>query len=171
MCLNKFFWIFALMNVLTWLFDFIAYMISLSKVSSIENVCFSLENSIFLQMAFALINLCLYVFLARKSYAIDQEWSRYVTFMTINCIFQLIGLTVCFALAINSALDAWSKSCFSDARVAFILLMISIVFAYALIITQGISIIKIRRMLYSNTFRLAARKDDEEVIIKPTVDF
>ena len=90
--------------------------------------------------------------------------------MTIDWILQFTGLTVWFVLAIMSAMDAWSDKWFDEARVPFILLMISIVLAYIWTVLQALSIWIIKRRLYHDPFRLAARKDDDEVIVKPSIN-
>ena len=165
-----FFYIFAGMNFVIFIFDFLAYMISLSKVSSIDNIWFDLENSIFLQMVFSIMNALFYLYLARKDSAIDQEWSRYMIFMLINFILQIIGVTICLILACMSALSAWNKDWFSEARTAFILLIMSIVFAYILLGFQIVSVFRIRRKLYKDPYELAARKADPDVIIRNTIN-
>ena len=68
------------------------------------------------------------------------------------------------------ASEGWDKPCFSEAKTAFMILVISIAFAYIMWGIQLYSIIRIKHKMFSNPFTYAARKEDESVVIIPSLD-
>ena len=50
------------MNVLVAIFDIIAYVVNILVVSNVADLCFSLQECIFLGMSFSIINTFLYCY-------------------------------------------------------------------------------------------------------------
>ncbi len=120
-----FFIIFVILNVLVAGFDVIAYVVNILTVDDLSEICFSLQECVFVGLGFAVINTVLYLYFWRLGFASDQEWFRYMVFMVIDWVAQLIGVLTVFVLTMVRAIQAWKSECFKDARAAFILISLA----------------------------------------------
>ena len=162
-----FFLVFVVLNVIVALFDILAYVINVLSISDLSDICFDLQETIFVGLFFACLNTLLYLYFWRLGYASDQEWSRYLIFMSVDLGVQLIGVLTVFVLMLVSAIQAWNKDCFEEARVSFVFLILALALSLLLCVIQGFSIMHMsRRMLLHNPITVP-RKEEQDVIVLP----
>ena len=64
------------------------------KVQEVDTACLSIDAIYITVLVFAGINTLWYLFLFRVDYASDQEWHKYLVFMCIDILAQLLDVVL-----------------------------------------------------------------------------
>ena len=163
---KRFYIVFTVINMLVFLTLLVTYIIQ-SKGETINRGCINIDSIYITVLVFAALNTLWYIFLARIELASDQEWHKYMVFMGLDTVAQLISVIATLYLTVKQYQNALLQGCFDEQKNIFIEIFVIICFNGVLVFIMGLSTFSLSIQLFAvNPSRYFYYRDEPDIKIK-----